>query len=242
MLDIINPSLYEKLQSCKNSKVKDIEKELRVAKQKENKKDKNKKQAKIISNISEAELKENSLSLGDFLFEITKIKGKKVALLPLEHFSLAVLQEKDKEKLNACGNLKGKIITRDKGVLLEGEKLSLMINIIKNLEISPIAEKKWNRKMNANINNPIEKEQIIDSLDWILRTAIAKQKNKEYGFITLFTDSKGNYWYKVSRGFSTALAESHASLETLIEENIDFTEEDKNKINESLRKVNKFYN
>ena len=241
MLDIINPSLYEKLQSCKNSKVKDIEKELRVAKQKENKKDKNKKQAKVISNISEAELKENSLSLGDFLFEITKIKGKKVALLPIEHFSLAVLQEKDKEKLNACGNLKGKIITRDKGVLLEGEKLSLMIEIIKNLEISPIAEKKWNRKMNANINNPIEKEQIIDSLDWILRTAIAKQKNKEYGFITLFTDSKGNYWYKVSRGFSTALAESHASLETLIEENIDFTEEDKNKINESLRKVNKFY-
>lgn len=240
MLDIINPSLYEKLQSCKNSKVKDIEKELRIAKQKENKKDKNKKQ-KTISNISEAELKENSLSLGDFLFEVTKIKGKKVALLPIEHFSLAVLQEKDKEKLNACGNLKGKIITRDKGVLLEGEKLSLMINIIKNLEISPIAEKKWNRKMNANINNPIEKEQIIDSLDWILRTAIAKQKNKEYGFITLFTDSKGNYWYKVSRGFSTALAESHASLETLIEENIDFTEEDKNKINESLRKVNKFY-
>ena len=241
MLDIINPTLYEKLQSCKNSKVKDIEKELRIAKQKENKKDKNKKQAKTISNISEAELKENSLSLGDFLFEVTKIKGKKIALLPIEHFSLAVLQEKDKEKLNACGNLKGKIITRDKGVLLEGEKLSLMINIIKNLEISPIAEKKWNRKMNANINNPIEKEQIIDSLDWILRTAIAKQKNKEYGFITLFTDSKGNYWYKVSRGFSTALAESHASLETLIEENIDFTEEDKNKINESLRKVNKFY-
>ena len=241
MLDIINPSLYEKLQSCKNSKVKDIEKELRIAKQKENKKDKNKKQAKTISNISEAELKENSLSLGDFLFEITKIKGKKVALLPIEHFSLAVLQEKDKEKLNACGNLKGKIITRDKGILLEGEKLSLMINIIKNLEISPIAEKKWNRKMNANINNPIEKEQIIDSLDWILRTAIAKQKNKEYGFITLFTDSKGNYWHKVSRGFSTALAESHASLETLIEENIDFTKEDKNKINESLRKVNKFY-
>ena len=99
MLDIINPTLYDKLQSCKNSKVKDIEKELRITKQKENKKDKNKKQTKAISNISEAELKENSLSLGDFLFEVTKIKGKKVALLPIEHFSLAVLQEKDKENL-----------------------------------------------------------------------------------------------------------------------------------------------
>ena len=242
MLDTINPSLYERLQSCKNSKVKDIEKELKVAKQKEQKNQKkDKKTNKVVSQLPSAEVLENSLSLGDFLFEVTKIKGKKVALLPIEHFSLAVLQEKDKNKLSACGNLKGKIITRDKGVLLEGEKLSLMIEIIKNLEISPIAEKKWNRKMNANINNPIEKEQIIDSLDWILRTAIAKQKNKEYGFITLFTDSKGNYWYKVSRGFSTALAESHASLETLIEEDIDFTDEDKNKINEILRKVNKFY-
>ena len=241
MLDIINPTLYEKLQSCKNSKVKDIEKELRIAKQKENKKDKNKKQAKTISNISEAELKENSLSLGDFLFEVTKIKGKKVALLPIEHFSLAVLQEKDKEKLNACGNLKGKIITRDKGVLLEGEKLSLMINIIKNLEISPIAEKKWNRKMNANINNPIEKEQIIDSLDWILRTAIAKQKNTEYGFITLFTDSKGNYWYKVSRGFITALNESLSSLETLAEKTEIFTEEQLEKINNLYRLLTSLY-
>jgi len=239
MLDIINPSLYERLQSCKNSKVKEIEKELKTPKQKETKKDKQKKA--VISKLSDAELLENSLSLGDFLFEVTKIKGKKVALLPLEHFSLAVLQEKDKNKLNACGNLKGKIITRDKGVLLEGEKLSLMIEIIKNLEISPISEKKWNRKMNVNIHNPIEKEQIIDSLDWILRTAIAKQKNKEYGFITLFTDSKGNYWYKVSRGFSTALAESHSSLEILIEEQVDFSEEEKQKINDCLRKVNKFY-
>ena len=33
MLDIINPTLYDKLQSCKNSKVKDIEKELRITKQ-----------------------------------------------------------------------------------------------------------------------------------------------------------------------------------------------------------------
>ena len=38
MLDIINPTLYDKLQSCKNSKVKDIEKDLRITKQKEGKK------------------------------------------------------------------------------------------------------------------------------------------------------------------------------------------------------------
>lgn len=95
--------------------------------------------------------------------------------------------------------------------------------------------------MNVNIYEPIQKEQLIDSLDWILRVAIAKQKGQEYGFITLFTDEKGNYWFKVSRGFMTALTESHASLETLIEESVDFSPDEEKKINSVLGLVNKFY-
>ena len=95
--------------------------------------------------------------------------------------------------------------------------------------------------MNVNIHNPVEKETLIDSLDIILRTAIAKQKNKEYGFICLYNDGNGNYWYKVSRGFTTALTETHSSLETLIEENVDFSKEETEKINNALRKVNVLY-
>ena len=125
--------------------------------------------------------------------------------------------------------------------MMDGEKMSLIINTIKNLDLTPISEKKWNRHLNANINDPVGKESLIDSLDWIMRTAMAKQKNREYGFITLFTDSHGNYWYKVSRGFSTAVTETHSSLENLIEENIDFSEEEKKKISEKLREINKLY-
>ena len=87
----------------------------------------------------------------------------------------------------------------------------------------------------------MEKKKIIDSLDWILHTAIAKQKNKEYGFISLFTDGKENYWYKVSRGLITALTESHSSLEALIEEAVEFSYEEKEKINQALRLVNTLY-
>ena len=100
---------------------------------------------------------------------------------------------------------------------------------------------KGGHHLNVNVFDAVGKEQLIDSLCFILRTAMAKQKNREYGFICLFTDGRGNYWFKVSRGFSTALMESHSSLEVLIEENIDFSSEEKHEINKALALVNKFY-
>ncbi len=250
MLDTIDPTLFDKLMICKKAgksgkssatdyidfnsiqrKKKNIHEKLTPAQ---------KKVAKAQQKIAE-ENGDNALSLGNFLFETKKIKGKKTAILPLEQFKFAISQEKDKNKLKSCGNLKGKIETRDHGSLLSGEKLSLIIKVIKELDLNPMTEKKWNRHMNVNIYEPIQKEQLIDSLDWILQVAIAKQKGQEYGFITLFTDEKGNYWFKVSRGFMTALTESHASLETLIEESVDFSPDEKKKINSVLGLVNKFY-
>ena len=245
MLDTIAPELFNKLMACKNEKsskkFSDAEEFIRDRNgDKGSKTNEKKKFEKEQLKIAEKN-GDNALSLGDFLFETKKIKGKKTAILPLEHFQLAILQEKDKSKLNACGNLRGKIETRDKGTLLEGEKMSLIIKLAKELDLNPLAEKKWNRHMNVNIYDQFQKEQLVDSLDWILRTSIAKQKGREYGFITLYTDAKGNYWFKVSRGFSTALAESHSSLETLIDENVEFSQDASKKINQVLALVNKFY-
>ena len=242
MLDIINPDLYERLNACKGLNREEPELRPYAASPKNEKGKKSPSQKKFEREQAALELSDNALSLGDFLFETTKIKGKKTAILPLEHFRLAIMQEKDKNKLAACGNLKGRITTRDHGMIMDGEKMSLIIEVARGLDLSPIAEKKWNRKLNANISNQIDRESLIDSLDWILRTAIAKQKNKEYGFITLYNDQKGNYWYKVSRGFTTALTETHSSLEVLVEEDVEFTPEEEKKINDSLRLVNKFYN
>lgn len=240
MLDQINPDLYERLNACKKAESKlfaDV-----VPIQKKEKKD-NKKADKFLKNAKTQEsIPENYLSIGNELFETTKIKGKKTALLPLDKFIQALSQEKDEKKLSACGNLKGRIVTSNHGMLLDGEKLSTIIEAAKNLNLVPISEKEWNRKLNANINDPFGKEQILNSLDIILRTAISKQKNKEYGFITLYTDGNGTYWFKTSRGYSTALTESHSSLETLIEENIEYSKDEEDKINTALRLVNKLYN
>ncbi len=246
MLDTIDPQLFNKLMACKNEKTDKGIKAKFDEFGREKKKEKGKKSA-AEKKFEKQQLKiaeengDNALSLGSFLFETKKIKGKKTAILPVEHFKYAVMEEKDKGKLQACGNLRGKLETRDHGSLMDGEKLSLIIKVAKEIDINPIAEKKWNRHMNVNIYDQLQKEQLIDSLDWILRVSMAKQKAKEYGFITLYTDTKGNYWFKVSRGFSTALTESHSSLETLIEENVEFSQDASKKINQVLALVNKFY-
>ena len=124
---------------------------------------------------------------------------------------------------------------------MDGEKLGTILNAAKKLPLIPISEKQWNRKLNVNIYDTYGKEQLINSLEVILQTAISKQKGKEYGFITLYTDGNGCYWFKTSRGFSTALQETHHSLETLVEENVDFTSDEEDKINQALRLVNGLY-
>lgn len=239
MLDLINPDLYERLMACKSNTIKNLEKEISV--KKDLPKQKQKSQKAISDKPVPQEVLENALSLGSYYFETKKIKGKKTAFLPIDYFLNAVKEEHDKNKLNACSGLKARIITKDNGILLDGEKMSLILNAAKNIDLTPISEKKWNRKLNVNIYDEVGKESLIDSLDIILRVAIAKQKNKEYGFISLFTDGNGNYWFKVSRGFTTAVTETHSSLETLIEENIEYTEEESKKINTILRLVNKLY-
>lgn len=248
MLDTINPALFDRLMACKKAKDRENDEEADQRRAEERRRNEEAKQKRIkkadkqaSENKAGTKEKDESFSFGGDIFETKRFKGKKTAILPLERFIFAIQNETDKNKIKACANLRGRIITKDNGIMLDGEKLSQIIEIAKNLVLTPIAEKKWNRHLNANIYNEVEKEEIIFALETVLRTAIAKQKNKEYGFITLFTDGKGNYWLKISRGFSTALQETHASLEALVEEDIEFSPEAEERINDALRLVNKFY-
>ena len=246
MLDIINPVLFERLKACKTNRAKEEDMSLSgLTRQSQSKKkrllerDSRVKPGNDKGHSGTAEV--NTLSLGDFVFETTKIKGKKTAILPLEYLVPAVRTEKDKNKLAACAQLRGQIKLPGGGILMDGEKMGAIINAVQELDLTPIGEKRWNRHLNTSIYDPVGKESLVDSLDWCMRTAIAKQKNREFGFITLYTDGNGNYWYKVTRGFNTAVTETHHSLETLIEENVDFTFDEERKISAILGVVNKLY-
>lgn len=184
--------------------------------------------------------KDNSLYLGEQRFEIIKVKGKKTALLPFTKFQNALAEETDEAKIKIASGLKGKLIFENKMELMAGEKLELIITLMRELDLTPINEKQWNRKLNVVFtDNP---DVLIKAINNILNVAIAKQKSKELGFICMFTDGKGTYWFKVSRGFATALNESLSSLENLIDEAKDILDvEQKSLINEIYRKLSNLY-
>lgn len=157
-----------------------------------------------------------TISLSGFTFEVEKEKGKKIIVFPLDKLSaIARIQGKDSAKENELKGFRGKIIT-GKGALLEGMKLPLIFKAARELNLNPVSQEEWPRKINFNIHESID--PLVNALHCILRVTPAKDKNKTLGFITLYTDGEGVYWFKVSKGFHTAVNESLASMENLADE------------------------
>ena len=185
---------------------------------------------------------DNFLMLGGSLFEITKNKGKKSVILPQAKFREAAKIEENPSLLATVAPMKGVVKYPGNWSLMEGEKLELMIKVFRNLNTDIIDEKKWNRKLNASIYDPKQKEDLIAALPNLLRIAQAKASTRDLGFICLFTDGEGNYWFKVSRGFVTALNESLSALEKMIDDtNAELTEPQKEKVNMVYRVLNSLY-
>ena len=186
---------------------------------------------------------ENAISLGGTQFEFKKIKGKKTVLLPWAEFKPAIIMERNENLLAQIAGMKGTILMKGGYKLLDGEKMEIIMKAAKTLNLEPIDEKSWPRKMNINIHEEGSILELIKNVEFIMRVTVAKSASKEHGFICLFTDGKGTYWFKVSRGFATAINESIASLEKLIDdaENKNLDEVQKEKVNMIYRLLNGMY-
>ena len=186
---------------------------------------------------------EDEVSFGGMDFRIQKQKGKKTVQLPFTQLKAAVAAEHNENILANIGAMKGSIVMEKGYRLLSGEKLELIIKAVKTLNLMPLAEDKWQRKMNININDPDGLETLVGMSSCIMRVTVAKNSTKEYGFICLFTDDNGTYWFKVSRGFTTALNENLSSLEKLIDDCKDsnLSSAQKEKINIIYRVLNGMY-
>ena len=182
------------------------------------------------------ETSQNLFSISNENFEIKTEKGSKIVILPYKKFISAV---KKSEEFKNSRKIKGKIIYKNKFTLLKNEKVSTIIKIARTIDLTPVEHIK---NMNTNIEKPSFADEITSIAKNILKITVAKKKSKEYGFVCLFTDGNGNYWSKVSRGLSTALNESLASLEKLIDEPSDnFSESQKFIINEAYRTVSSLF-
>lgn len=237
LLHQISPSLLNLLENTKSPKDKKTNEKEKISKKEKESKQKLQKD----ETISGIKVSSDSITLGNQTFDIKKVKGKKQVQLSFDRFIYATTNDLNSKQMKQINDLKGKIIYSNNYELLTGEKLELIIKLAKSLNLRPIDEKDWNRKLNINIYEKDTTELLVSSLENVLKVAIAKKKSREYGFICLFTDDNGNYWYKVSRGFITALNESLSSLETLAEKTEVFTDEQLEKINNLYRLLTSLY-
>ncbi len=158
----------------------------------------------------------NRIRIGGGVFDIRTVKGGKKEVV-LEWDALRRARENIDHEAPG-GMYKGlkAVVMVGNDTLMEGEKLELILRIASWFDPRTDLERPWPRKRNFRPDeNPGE---LVSALESVFRIARHKPASRELGFVTLFTDTEGAYWFGVSRGFHTALNESIASLEALADE------------------------
>ncbi|MBN1518852.1 MAG: ATP-dependent RNA helicase [Spirochaetales bacterium] len=178
------------------------------------------------------------IKIGSEIFEIVAEKKRKKAILDWERFSKA------RESLSADSGAAFKgmlgVVKVDHKVLMDGEKLDTILRVASWLEPAEDLKRGWPKKVMFSVHDDVQ--NLVKVLDHVLQVAYWKPKNPELGFVALFNDGEGTYWFRVSRGFHTALNESVASLETLIDEIADKAGPDeREKVGTLYRKLSGFF-
>ncbi|MGD9938199.1 MAG: helicase-related protein [Clostridia bacterium] len=180
----------------------------------------------------------NRIKIGGEIFDLVQEKKRKKALLDWGKFKKA----RDGFTADEAGAFKGMlgVITLGNKRLMDGEKLETIIRVAHWLNPEEDIKNDWPRKKQFSIHDDLS--GLVSVLDHVLQASYWKPKHPELGFVALFTDGDGSYWFRVSRGFHTALNESLASLESLVDEVADTaTAEQKEKVSTLYRKLSDFF-
>lgn len=180
----------------------------------------------------------NRIKIGGETFDLVQEKKRKKALLDWDRFRKA----RESFAVDEAGAFKGMlgVITLGNKRLLDGEKLETILRIAHWLDPDADIKRDWPRKKQFSVHDDLA--GLVSVLDHVLQASYWKPKHPELGFVALFTDGDGSYWFRVSRGFHTALNESLASLESLVDEVAETaTAEQKEKVSLLYRKLSDFF-
>jgi HrpA-like RNA helicase len=168
------------------------------------------------------------------------VDKKKKKLVELEWPRLRkVREELDRDSLALYKGLKG-VVLLGRQRLLDGERLDLILKIAPWLDLEADLGREWPRKRNFEARE--ELPALVAALGHVMQVSRARDRTGELGFVALFTDSEGMYWFRCSRGFHTALNESVASLECLVDELGENTsDEDRETVSSLYRKLSSFF-
>ena len=245
LVDRISPDLEARLNAARGKKGKSLTGNMEVS-GKTFSEVKGKKLGKDDGRFGGKALKkeENSVTFGGMTFPIQKEKGKKVLVMPLESLRAALASEKDQNRLAQVAGMRGRLRI-GKRELMDGEKAEVIFKVARTLDLNPLAEGGYPKKPNIDINAPGGAERLADALGYVLKIVPAKQKKggrgNELAFVTLYSDGRGAFWLKASRGFPTAINESLSSLESLADHSANLKPEQMDLVNALYRKISSLY-
>jgi hypothetical protein len=151
-----------------------------------------------------------NIRIGAEVFQIITEGRRKVVLLPWEKLGSLAAQGQPPSQ-PGYRKLRGKVLYQ--GFELLGDmRLSTILRILPRLELDrPVLE----RPEELPFSPPAVPADFPRQLEELLRPCRLKKRSSKLGFVSLFTDGQGSYWFKGSRNYLTALKESLFSLETL---------------------------
>ena len=177
----------------------------------------------------------NYVKIGNESFKLENLKGKKKKNAIIEYNkAMDIIRKNNSGKLFIPNEVTGTLIHNNLKIF-SGEKLSIIFKVLKFIDAKNIKNEKSFPKGNININTGSDK--IIKNLDSILCLATQKKRQGQLGFISLNTDSSGNYWFKIVKNFDFALTTSLSSFENFIDELSEHDNEKIEKINKIFRKL-----
>ncbi len=153
------------------------------------------------------------IKIGSEIFKIVKEKGKKVVLLPWQSLG-QVLKDLDVSVLPDYRNLRGRILYEGLE-LFSGTKLNSLLAMVKKMDLGRGVLRRWPR---GTCTYSKSAATLCNALSKLLSPCHRKKKSKKLGFLALYSDGQGRYWYRSVKGFHSALSESLSSLENLADE------------------------
>ena len=160
----------------------------------------------------------NQIRIGSQAFDVKVIKGgRKMVSMEWEKLR-PVLQEISPATLPSYRNLRGTVLW-DGREIFPGMKLDVILSLAPYLHTEEGVWETWpqGRSYSPSSNGA----QLCEHLPRLLCLCPLQKKSKRLGFLTLYTDWKGSYWFKPEKSLLTARTETMASLESLAEESDD---------------------
>ncbi len=155
------------------------------------------------------------ITIGSRIFQLEPYKGrKKKAVLTWDDF-VPMVRERNFVLPSHYNNMKGALVYNGREIA-PGEKLANLVHVARNVDPSRDIISDWPRKRTFDAGGG--RDRLLAELPNILKLCPLKKSPKSLGFLALETNDSGEYWFRSSRNFGTAVSDSLASLETLTDE------------------------